>query len=273
MRLSALLCCTAQLALALPMHDDAATLDALSASPPGPANCGKHCKNGKHYQPAGDADDSGHCEHDGDTDTFCGCYEHEYYNTCQPCPPGTWMGDEHHRGTVEYCTPAPNTPAPPPPPCPTKCEPGYFFQPAADGAAQGLEDSGVENCLGMVPYDLYCGCFDYEYFNMCVPCPEGTWMGDGFHRGTIEYCTPIPGVIAPPPSASGVSYAPPTAEATARLGNQKALFGAPRRGHGSQTASGSKSHAHAKPAAGRPPSAEQVAEWENARRLHGKRAT
>ena len=42
---------------------------------------------------------------------------------------------------------------------------------------------------------------------MCLKCPDGTWMGDSFHRGTREHCTPAPGFEAPPPSASdAVSY-------------------------------------------------------------------
>ena len=60
----------------------------------GADTCMRRCPQGKHWQPFQRS-----CEADKPGDAFCGCYHREERNRCVPCPPGKWIGDEHHRAT------------------------------------------------------------------------------------------------------------------------------------------------------------------------------
>ena len=63
--------------------------------------------------------------------------------------------------------------------CPSRCPSGQHYQPA-----QG-------RCVYSSPGDVTCSCTEYENYNACLQCPDGTWMGDGSHRGTGAYCIPL----------------------------------------------------------------------------------
>ena len=68
------------------------------------AACARRCPYGQHYQPD-PASFGNKCQRDNRGDAFCGCSEYELDNKCHRCPADTWVGDQHHRGTRQFCQP------------------------------------------------------------------------------------------------------------------------------------------------------------------------
>ena len=72
------------------------------------------------------------------------------------------------------------------PTCTARCPEGQHYQPGwiLRGGAGGCNKDLVERG------EVYCGCYEYEHWNSCRACPEGTWMGDAHHRGPEGTCIP-----------------------------------------------------------------------------------
>lgn len=74
--------------------------------------------------------------------------------------------------------------------CPSKCTGVSHWNPIVDAGGVRQADGTTGACHINDGDALYCGCQEYPNANDtdCIPCPKGTWIGDGRHRASAEFC-------------------------------------------------------------------------------------